>query len=208
MILASLSGRTLSWPLLQILFQLRKLKEEILRHGSTGKLSMPSGKETVRQKLKTSPTISLCEKFKTLRTKVKTMLAESRAEFYNSLSVDLRLSPKRFWSLFKLKNKTSSVPERMTRGDAEGHASAGVYTIFTPDAISELYNKHFCSVFSVDGVTDSELMEATSPSFVTGLTLPEVHVSFEDVLAVLQHLDVNKATGPDGIAPRLLKETA
>ena len=25
---------------------------------------------------------------------------------------------------------------------------------------------------------------------------------------MLQHLDVNKATGPDGIAPRLLKETA
>ena len=96
----------------------------------------------------------------------------------------------------------------MTRGEADGNRSAPVCTASRPDAIAELYNEHFCSVFNDGDVTHGDLLETTPPPLVPGPALSDVHVSPEDVLAVLQHLDVNKATGPDGIAPRLLKETA
>ena len=73
-------------------------------------------KEAIRQKLKKSPTSHLREKFKELRTKVKHMIRESRASYFDSL--DISLQPKRFWSIFRMTNKTSSFPDVMSTASA------------------------------------------------------------------------------------------
>ena len=112
-------------------------------------------KETVRQKLKRSPTKSLNDKFKELRTKVKGMVSESRANFFNSLDTTIRLHPKRFWSIFKLKNKTASIPERVNWGNNDRSASSSsddVTSASTPRNIAELFNNYFISVFSCEPV--------------------------------------------------------
>ena len=71
-------------------------------------------KEAIRRKLKRSHTNYLRNRFKELRTKVKSMVSERRAHFFNSLlDLEFKRHPKRFWSIFKLKSKTSSVPERV-----------------------------------------------------------------------------------------------
>ena len=64
-------------------------------------------KETVRRKLKTSPTDVLRNKFKALRSKVKRLITESRCQFISeSLS-----NPKRFWSVFKINSSLGPVHE-------------------------------------------------------------------------------------------------
>ena len=68
-------------------------------------------KETVRRQLKSSSSSSLMEKFKELQNKVKQPVNESRTHFFETIDVDLCNNPKRFWSVFKLKSKSSSVPE-------------------------------------------------------------------------------------------------
>ena len=73
-------------------------------------------KETVRWKLKTTPTDILKNKFKALRSKVKRMITESRGQFFENISEALSNNPKRFWSVFKISSKRSSVPGIMTMG--------------------------------------------------------------------------------------------
>ena len=58
-------------------------------------------KETVRRKLKTTPTDILKNKFKALRSKVKRMITKSRGQFFENISEALSNNPKRFWSVFK-----------------------------------------------------------------------------------------------------------
>ena len=88
--------------------QQHKCLTPLLKHSCVKNNKLLGQVTPARQKLKTSPTPSLREKFRTLRSKVKAMVAESRAEFYISLPTDLRLNPKIFWSLFKLTDKTAS----------------------------------------------------------------------------------------------------
>ena len=73
-------------------------------------------KETVRRKLKTTPTDILKDKFKALRPKVKRMITESLGQFFENISEALSNNPKRFWSVFKISSKRASVPGIMTIG--------------------------------------------------------------------------------------------
>ena len=72
--------------------------------------------------------------------------------------------------------------------------------------IGELFNKYFTSIVAAH---DNEADFTTSPLNTTNENiLSKLVLSPDDVLAALLNLDTNKATGPDGISPRLLTETA
>ena len=104
---------------------------------------------TIRRK-ETPTNQSLKEKFKQLRKDVKQMVCESRANFFNSLDNIFQENPKRFWSLFKLANKSASVPVHMKLGVSFNTDVSDDWTMAadTPNDIAELFNLHFTYVFS------------------------------------------------------------
>lgn len=73
-----------------------------------------------------------------------------------------------------------------------------------PQQIAELFNSYFALVFTAP----SEVRTPLAPLTPSHLTLNELEIPMEMVLTSLKQLDVNKATGSDGISVRLLKETA
>ena len=162
-------------------------------------------KEAVRRKLKTSPTASLKTKFRELRANVKKMVKSSRKNFFSSLDVNFQLNPKRFWSIFKLTNKESSIPESMSMGNADVSASSQFRTASTPITIAEIFNNYFSSVFTN---SDSDVSLPPSQPPATDSLLSDVQFTTEEVQETLLALDTSKATGPDNISPKLLKETA
>jgi hypothetical protein len=84
--------------------------------------------------------------------------------------------------------------------------TASVRSASCPRDIAELFNDYFTSVLnSNDDLIDSTTLPSTTQC---ERTTSELNLSPEDVFVCLRTLDVNKATGPDGILPRLLKETA
>ena len=157
----------------------------------------------MRRKLKTTPTDILKNKFKALRSKVKRMITESRGQFFENISEALSNNPKRFWSVFKISSKRSSVPGIMTMG-SNGLDSNPVRSASCARDIADLFNDYFSTIVSGnDNTIPTNISSSPTDSKLSGLTL-----SPDDVLAALLSLDTNKATGPDEIPPRILKECA
>lgn len=68
---------------------------------------------------------------------------------------------------------------------------------------AELLNKQFKSVFTQED-TD-HLPQITKPKFSC---MPEIHVNVNGVQKLLSELNIHKATGPDEIPSRILKDYA
>lgn len=139
------------------------------------------------------------ERFKALRSKVKQLINESRAHFFETRDVDLRNNLERFWSVFKFKSKSTNVPLIISMRSE----SDTVYFTSCPADISELFNNYFISFLA--NVTDftTPLLTTTNENILSELVL-----SSDDVVDALLNLCTSKATGPDGISRRLLGETA
>ena len=164
-------------------------------------------KESVRRKLKHSSSTYLSAKFKQLRSMVKRMISDSRARFFESLEQDIKANPKRFWSVFKLGNKASRVPEQMSVPSSSKNTATGVTSVrkvvSSSVDIAEAFNQHFASVVS----GDTEEPRPQLPT-ISCPVLQDISLSPYEVAAALRSLDVSKTTGPDEISARLLKETA
>ena len=103
-------------------------------------------------------------------------------------------------------SKSKSVPDLISTATSE--ASDSVTSPLTPrvsadnpEGIANLFNKYFATVFTSSDVKD-QTSEPDEP-IITELVLcgAEVH-------AVLKSLETTKATGPDIIPARLLRQTA
>ena len=84
-------------------------------------------------------------------------------------------------------------------------SKTNLHKVSTPTAIANLFNTYFTSMFNDDN-TENILASAC-------LTSPDVDCSYiqlttDEIITTLLYLYTTKATGPDGIPSRLLKETA
>ena len=68
----------------------------------------------------------------------------------------------------------------------------------------KLFNPYFVSVFTAP----LEVRTLSAPFTPSHPTLNELAIPMKMVLTALQHLDINKVTGSDGMPVPLLKETA
>ena len=169
-------------------------------------LYMIRKKESLRKKLRSSSLTYLIAKFKQLRSTVKRMISETRARYFESLEQDIQSNPKRFWSAFKLSDKESSVPQQVSIPSTIHDTVTGKLVrklVSNPVEIAEIFNNHFTSIFANDIVEPRPQLPPTS-----GPTFSEISLSPCEVVAALRSLDVTKASGPDEISARLLKETA
>ena len=135
-----------------------------------------------------------------MRNKVVKEIRKSKQDFFDKLDRQLSSDnhdPKLFWKTSKqvlsLDKSSSSIPTlNMHNEFAE-----------TDQAKAEMLNLYFSSETRVED-TNKDL-----PLFEPALhSLNSIEISIQDVKDVLLHLNVSKASGPDLISPRLLKEGA
>ena len=168
-------------------------------------LNLIKKKNTVRRKLKSCPTSHLAKKFKELRTAVKKVLRESRENYFTSLRNNFKQNPKRLWSILNNKSKSHNIPNIVssTLNSINNEGNPVRLTADNPIDIANIFNRYFTSVYKTSDNHEDTDYEQVEPAVITELAL-----SVEEVQAVLGSLDSTKATGPDGIPARLLKETA
>ena len=124
------------------------------------------------------------------------MLRESRDKYLGSVESDFKSNPKRFWSLLRQNSKSRGVPYRISMASGPSRTS-GRIKAEGPNAIASLF---------IESSPEFEELNEIYDSNQTALT--ELSLTNDEVPAVLLSLDVSKATGPDGIPARLLRETA
>ena len=138
------------------------------------------------KKAKSTQLESDWNKYKVLRNKVKSELGKSYYRHVHLL-VESK-NPKRFWSFIKSKTKNKSIPLTMKWNDRVIKASSSKEK-------AELFN----NFFSVD---------AQSFHLHTDNVIADLVCSGANVEKLLLGLNTNKATGPDGVTARLLREAA
>ena len=137
-----ITGRAHLWAQSRILSQPKRSREKNTPPWITSEIIHALGeKEAACSTLKKSPTDYQQQKYRDMRAKAKTLIGDI---YFSSLDSDLARQPKRFWSFFKLKDKTRNFPETMSSGDENQQGPQAS----TPQQITELFNSYFVSVFT------------------------------------------------------------
>ena len=137
------------------------------------------------------------KKFRESRNHVVSLIRQSKLNYFNKLAINLNqgnLKAKQWWKVAKqfLKQNTESNISLLIENNRQ-------YS--EPIDKANILNNYFCEQSNVDDSHASLPPFEPSASFLDGINISETDV--EDVLKLL---DNNKASGPDLINPRLLKE--
>jgi hypothetical protein len=164
-------------------------------------LNVVKKKETLRRKLRRdirSQVDAIMEKYKSLRRTSKKLIKVSRENVFASMYS----KPKRFRSFFKTSTKFCRIPQQVSIATDNIVPSVRI-TSTNADETADLFNRYFNSVFLKE---TEEIYRPVSP--LSNETMSEITLEPCEVRIVLNNLNPNKASGPDKISIRLLKECA
>ena len=135
------------------------------------------------------------DKLRKLTNKLKNLVEYKYYNYICDVSSDIYKNPKRFWSVFRYKAKSRTLPMTL-KGLGEEAVS--------PIDKASLFNRYFHSVFN-QGV-----FPRVSPDNANNDNphLNSIQISISEVRVVRLDLDVTKAVGPDSLSPRVLRESA
>ena len=134
------------------------------------------------------------QKYYNVRNKVVRLLRKAKRQYFANISV--QSTPKKFWSTMKLKNRSkSAIPTLFSDGKELCSDNEKA------EALNEFFSKCFNrSLPPLGPQLPFESLGCYCP--------PEFLCEPDRILELLLAVDNNKASGPDGISPRMLKGTA
>ena len=138
----------------------------------------------------------LVEKYRSLRNEVVNVLRQSKRDHLKRMSSQ---GSKQFWKTVKFLKKTSIQIPTLKKGSDEISSNAGKASL-----LNEVLSQNF-------NLAIPPLTEADSQHFmVNPSTIPPQTIlcTEEEVLGLLLAIDTSKASGPDGISGKMLKNTA
>ena len=151
-------------------------------------------KQKLYNNAKTSGNENDWAKYRSAKKKLRQEISKARNDYVSGfLTESIQENPKSFWSYIK-KTKSS---------DQVGIPDLNINGQLTSDPYlkAKALNDHFCSVFTKE---DNTSIPVLPPSNITTKISP-ITVTCKGVEKQLQNLKCNKATGPDGLPPWILK---
>ena len=151
---------------------------------------------------KSTHSVTLHEQYKSLKHTIQREIRSSHQRYVSSListgneegQQPYRRNNKKLWTYIKgLRKDNSGIPPLSVNGTVTSNSSQK----------SEMLSNHFNSVFTTEDL-DNFPDKGPSPHPV----IENINVCSNGIRNQLNSLDVHKATGPDGISARILKETS
>ena len=134
-------------------------------------------------------------KYAQARNQAKKSCRQAVKDFEMSVAREAKKNPKAFFAYARSKMKTQEGVSDLTEGDQKVSSDSGKANVL---------NKFFCSVFTEERTDD--VPQCADRDFDVPLT--DIVFQTDKVLKLLKALDPSKSMGPDGIHPRVLKESA
>jgi hypothetical protein len=152
-------------------------------------------KNTAWRKYKRTKSKTAWNRYKKIRNTLQSKLRVCYNNYIAKLEPNIKENPKVFWSFMKSKTGKGSIPDSVKHNNR-------VFTESTD--IAEAFNNYFYSMFSQ---SDLEADDSYVDENVKNIPqLCDIKITEIDVFNVLKSLDCFKATGPDNISPKVLKE--
>ena len=142
----------------------------------------------------TNESAELLEKFKVLRRETKKRIDAGYRSYLHTLSEKLQENPKLSWSFHSMKSKSKRIPETV---QCVGNYSSSYLT-----SKVELFNSYFRSI-SKKSQADVNL---TYPDVINPHLLSDLSVSSLYGEKILSNINDNKASGPDQLPSRILRD--
>lgn len=111
---------------------------------------------------------------------------------------EIKTCPKKFFEYVRSKLKSDSFPSKMYLDSSEGNNSESICNLFAA-FFQEVY------VTNSEDERDIEYFDFF-PEFPNDISVNQINI--HDILNALNHLDIAKGSGPDGIPPTFLKTLA
>jgi hypothetical protein len=127
---------------------------------------------------------------------VERLRQEHQDQLAKTLATEAKSNPKKWWSVAKEtmgNRKQSTIPSMLANGEVHN----------TDEEKAKLFNDYFLEVQSLPNQPVDPIFEDKAPPEET---IEMITISNKDVDDALKCLDTNKAYGPDGISPKVLKE--
>jgi hypothetical protein len=152
-------------------------------------------KNTAWRKYRRTKSKTAWSKYKKLRNAMQKRLKVCYKNYIEKLGTNVKENPKVFWSFIKSKTGKGSIPDSV-KNDTK---------LFTEsNDIAEAFNNHFYSMFSQPDLESNDSFLEENVNVIPQLC--DIELTELDVFNVLKNLNCFKATGPDNIAPKVLKE--
>ena len=137
-------------------------------------------------------------KLREISQTIKYIVKRKHREYLLKIQDSFRDNPKLFWSYHKavFHHRATQTPAISYKGNLAKTSSEK----------AELFNSYFSSVFQPARPNQYQASTFFSSQLRTESQLREIELSECDVANCLRNLDTSKASGPDGIPARLLKE--
>lgn len=130
------------------------------------------------------------QSFSILRSQCKVLAGNCYSSYLSSVVQNIKQNPRYFWKYSKNLKGGSTLPTVLKYGDIESSSLS---------SSANLFAKHFSSVFVDVPLCSPDLQ------FVQFQPVSSCSISPSDVLKKLNHLNVYKGAGPDGIPPIFLR---
>lgn len=139
------------------------------------------------------------KRYKSISNKVRKLTHRDHREYQEAITLNLHDDQKPCWRWLKKTRQTVSGIQNLVY-----HNSVVTSTIEK----AKVLNQYFCTVFTKEDLTNLEKLREEGSVNEASETLEDIRVTEEDVLYVLRRIDATKASGPDNLPGRLLKEGA
>ena len=151
---------------------------------------------TALRKYRMNKTTERKLKIRSLCQQVKYIIRNKHKAYLSKVEASLKENTKMFWNYHKAKLQSRSAINPVISYDNQ--------VAKTPKEKAELFNSYFCSVFRLAKVSSNH--DPSPPSLGLSAELSDITVSEDEVACYLSSLDPTKASGPDGIPCRILRE--
>ena len=154
-------------------------------------------KKKAWNKYRKNPSPDTWKEYTTQRNKLSHLIEKSKENYENKIASQIKQNPKQFWKYVGSKTKSKDKINDLL--DKDGN-------LVTEDLEkAEILNNHFASVFTVEDTSSIPTLDTNSNNLIL---LEDINITNEIISKNLKELNISKATGPDGINAKILRELA